>query len=223
LTPVPQLLKGRRALVTSGPTIEALDPVRYMTNRSSGRQGHAIAQALASLGADVTLVTGPTQQPDPIGVKIVPIESAADMLAACMAALPVDIAVFAAAVADWRAASVSSDKIKKQEGIIPTLTLVENVDILATIAHLPQNRPALVVGFAAETGDIETKATQKRLRKNCDWILANDVSPAFGVFGGDDNTVIVIDESGAEHWPTLSKQKVSERLAMRIAAKKFPS
>ena len=221
LTPVPQLLKGRRALVTSGPTIEALDPVRYMTNRSSGRQGHAIAQALANLGADVTLVTGPTQQPDPIGVTIVPIESAADMLAACMAALPVEIAIFAAAVADWRAASVSSDKIKKQDGIIPTLTLVENIDILATIAHLPQNRPSLVVGFAAETGDIETKATEKRLRKNCDWILANDVSPAFGVFGGDDNTVIVIDESGAEYWPTLSKQKVSERLAMRIAARKF--
>lgn len=217
VTPRPQPLKGKRALVTSGPTAEPLDPVRYMTNRSSGKQGHAIAAALAELGAEVTLVSGPTQEPDPAGVSVVKIETAIEMLEACLRALPSDVAVFAAAVADWRAAEVASSKIKKQDGAAPALALVENPDILATIAHRAEGRPTLVIGFAAETGDVEAKAAAKRLRKGCDWIVANDVSPGAGVFGGDRNTVILIDQSGLEAWPTLTKLAVSQRLATRIA------
>jgi phosphopantothenoylcysteine decarboxylase/phosphopantothenate--cysteine ligase len=216
LTPRPQPLKGKRALVTSGPTIEPLDPVRYMTNRSSGKQGHAIAQALANLGAEVALVTGPTQEPDPIHVTVRRIETAEQMLEACIRSLPVDIAVFAAAVADWRAAALPTTKIKKQEGVSPTLHLVENADILATIARRTSDRPALVIGFAAETGEIARKASEKRLRKGCDWIIANDVSLGTEVFGGDKNTVLIIDKAGVESWPTLSKQTVSEKLADRI-------
>ncbi len=218
LSPRDLPLKGRRALVTSGPTIEPLDPVRYMTNRSSGRQGHAIARALAELGAEVRLISGPTQEPTPTGVAITRIETAREMLDACRDALPVDVAIFAAAVADWRAAEVATSKIKKQDGGVPTLSLVENPDILATISQLKADRPPLVIGFAAETDDVVAKATAKRLRKACDWIVANDVSPGTGVFGGDHNTVTVIDVTGAESWPTLSKEKVSGRLADRIAA-----
>lgn len=223
LSPRPQPLKGKRALVTSGPTIEQLDPVRYMTNRSSGKQGHAIARALADLGADVTLVTGPTQEPDPSRVKVTQIETAAQMLAACLNALPVDVAVFAAAVADWRALDPPTTKIKKQEGVAPTLKLVENPDILATIARQTANRPALVIGFAAETGDVALKASAKRLRKGCDWIVANDVSPGSTVFGGTENTVLLIDDNGVEAWPTLSKQRVSEKLAERVSQYLLPA
>ena len=223
LTPRPQPLKGKRALVTSGPTIEPLDPVRYMTNRSSGKQGHAIAQALADLGAEVELVTGPTQEPDPSRVKVTRIETAAQMLDACLGALPVDVAVFAAAVADWRAAEAPTTKIKKQDGVVPTLKLVENPDILAAIARKTSDRPSLVIGFAAETGDVAAKASAKRLRKGCDWIVANDVSPGSSVFGGTENTVLLIDQNGAEAWPTLSKQKVSEKLAERVAQAFLPA
>lgn len=223
LSPRPQPLKGKRALVTSGPTIEPLDPVRYMTNRSSGKQGHAIARALADLGADVTLVTGPTQEPDPPRVKVTRIETAAQMLAACLNALPVDVAVFAAAVADWRALDPPTTKIKKQEGVAPTLKLAENPDILATIARQTANRPALVIGFAAETGDVALKASAKRLRKGCDWIVANDVSPGSTVFGGTENTVLLIDDNGVEAWPTLSKQRVSEKLAERVSQYLLPA
>ena len=211
-------LSGLRALVTSGPTHEPIDPVRYIANRSSGKQGHAIAGALARLGADVTLVSGPTQEPTPIGVTLNPVETATQMLAACQAALPVDIAVCAAAVADWRVAETAGHKVKKTGGAPPTLALVENPDILATMSAAGPARPQLVVGFAAETRDVVALATEKRRRKGCDWILANDVAPGTGTFGGDANTIHLIDDTGAEPWPTLTKQAVAERLADRIAA-----
>ena len=211
-------LKGRKALVTAGPTHEPIDPVRYIANRSSGKQGHAIATALAAQGASVTLVSGPTHLPDPPGVSTIRVESARDMLAACQSALPVDVAIFAAAVADWRIATESDLKLKKQEGAeCPTLTLTENPDILKTIAQSPSNRPALVVGFAAETGSVVEKAVAKRARKGCDWILANDVSPGTGTFGGDDNTIHFITSSGTEDWPAQSKPAVAVALAGRIA------
>jgi len=211
-------LAGRRALVTSGPTHEPIDPVRYIANRSSGKQGHAIAAMLALLGADVTLVSGPTHQPTPPGVRLQPIETAAEMLAACQAALPVDIAVCAAAVADWRVADVPGHKLKKGDGGPPSLALIENPDILATLSKAGPARPGLVVGFAAETRDVVAQATEKRRRKGCDWIVANDVAPETGTFGGDANTIHLIDDTGVEHWPTLTKQAVAERLARRIAA-----
>ena len=210
-------LKGRRALVTSGPTYEPIDPVRFIANRSSGKQGHAIAAALAALGAEATLVTGPTHQPDPPGVKVSRIETAEEMLAACKATLPVDVAVMAAAVADWRTAERRNQKLKKN-GRLPSLDLVENPDILATIAAAGNKRPRLVVGFAAETENVIQNATAKRLKKGCDWILANDVSTSTGTFGGDANTVHVIDAEGAESWPRLTKDEVARRLAERIAA-----
>ncbi len=210
-------LAGKRALVTSGPTHEAIDPVRYIANRSSGKQGHAIAAALAQAGAETTLVTGPVQLPDPPGVTVHPIESAREMLAACEAALPADIAVFAAAVADWRVASEAEQKMKKDgSGAPPPLPLTENPDILATISKHAK-RPPLVVGFAAETETVVEHAKAKRLRKGCDWILANDVSPETGTFGGDANTIHLIHGDGVEDWPTLSKDAVAERLAARIA------
>lgn len=211
-------LAGRRALVTSGPTYEAIDPVRYIGNRSSGKQGHAIATALARAGAAVTLVSGPVALPDPAGVTVVRIESAREMLAACESALPADIAVFAAAVADWRVAQEAPQKIKKpaEGGAAPTLSFAENPDILATIAGLKQGRPALVVGFAAETEKVAEHAAAKRARKGCDWILANDVSAGTGTFGGDANTIHLVTESGTEDWPRLTKQQVAERLAARI-------
>lgn len=217
-------MSGRRALVTSGPTFEAIDPVRYLANRSSGKQGHAIAGALVRLGAATTLVSGPTSEPDPAGVRMVRIESAAEMLRACRGELPVDVAVCAAAVADWRPERRTSTKLKKgpagRSGAgngAATLRLVENPDILAGLSRRTNDRPALVVGFAAETGNLIENATVKRSRKGCDWILANDVGEASGVLGGDDNTVHLVTEAGAEAWPTMSKRAVAERLAERIA------
>jgi phosphopantothenoylcysteine decarboxylase / phosphopantothenate---cysteine ligase len=213
------LLAGRRALVTSGPTREPIDPVRYLSNHSSGKQGHAIAAALARLGAETVLVAGPTQEPDPPGVRVVRVETAREMLAACEAALPVDVAVCAAAVADWRVASEAGQKLKKEGGgAPPALKLVENPDILATLAKAEGGRrPRLVVGFAAETETIVEHARAKRARKGCDWILANDVSPATGTFGGDANRIHLVDADGVEDWPLLSKREVAERLAQRVA------
>ncbi len=210
-------LSGRHALVTSGPTFEAIDPVRYLANRSSGRQGHAIAQALARLGARTTLVSGPTRLADPPGVEVVPVESAEDMLAACKAALPVDVAVCAAAVSDWRVKSASAQKLKKNGGAPPRLVLATNPDILASLSAAGNQRPRLVIGFAAETEKLVAHATAKRRSKGCDWILANDVSPGTGTFGGGENVIHLIDESGVEDWPRMTKEQVAERLAARIA------
>jgi phosphopantothenoylcysteine decarboxylase/phosphopantothenate--cysteine ligase len=211
-------LAGRHALVTSGPTHEPIDPVRYIANRSSGRQGHAIAAALAALGARVTLVSGPVSVPDPAGVAVRRVETAREMLDACQSALPADIAVFAAAVADWRVAQESSGKIKKRAGAEPpALALVPNPDILATIAAAGPKRPRLVIGFAAETDDVMQNAQAKLARKNADWIVANDVSPATGIMGGADNAVHLISAAGVEDWPLLPKQDVARRLAARIA------
>ena len=209
-------LSGRRALVTSGPTFEPIDPVRYLANRSSGKQGHAIAAACARLGAAVTLVSGPTGQPDPAGVDVVRIESAREMLAACEKALPVDVAVCAAAVSDWRVAGARDAKIKK-DGAPPKLKLVDNPDILKSLCAAGNMRPPLVVGFAAETERVEENAAKKRVAKGCDWIVANDVSPAADTFGGDDNPVQLITPQGTERWPAMSKAAVAERLAQRIA------
>jgi len=211
-------LSGRRALVTSGPTWEPIDPVRYIANRSSGKQGHAIAVALAQLGASTTLVTGPTRLADPAGVHTVHIESAREMLEACSAALPTDVAVCAAAVGDWRAAQQAGQKIKKDgDSGPPTLELAENPDILANLAAAGAKRPGLVIGFAAETETVVSHAIEKRRRKGCDWIVANDVSPKTGTFGGDDNTVHLISPSGSEDWPRMGKDAVAARLADRIA------
>jgi phosphopantothenoylcysteine decarboxylase/phosphopantothenate--cysteine ligase len=211
-------LSGRRALVTSGPTHEAIDPVRYIANRSSGRQGHAIAAALARRGAITTLVTGPTHQPDPAGVKIIRVESAREMLAACEKALPADVAVCAAAVADWRMANEATGKLKKTGAGIPALEMIENPDILATLAAAANTRPRLVIGFAAETEKVVDHAQAKRTKKGCDWILANDVSPETGTFGGVDNTIHLVSADGVEDWPRMSKTDVAERLADRITA-----
>src|SRR6266446_1260475 len=211
-----QRLGGRRALVTSGPTREPIDPVRYISNHSSGKQGHAIAAALAALGAETVLVSGPTQEAAPAGVKLVPVETAAEMLAACEAALPVDVAVMAAAVADWRVETAAGRKLKKDGGP-PVLRLAENPDILASIAQRGNDRPALVIGFAAETDDVVENARQKRLRKRCDWILANDVSLGSGTFGGDRNTIHLVDAEGIEDWPIMTKREVAARLAERIS------
>ncbi len=210
-------LAGRRVLVTSGPTHEAIDPVRYIANRSSGKQGHAIARAVAALGAETLLVSGPSAEPDPHGVSTVRIESARDMLAACEAALPVDVAVCAAAVADWRVEAPLARKVKKNGGAPPALALVENPDILASLASAGNARPLLVVGFAAETEDLIENAQAKRARKGCDWIVANDVSPGTGTFGGDHNSVHLVTGEGVESWPHMDKVAVAERLAARIA------
>ncbi len=215
-------LAGKRAVVTLGPTREAIDPVRYISNHSSGKQGHAIASALARLGAEVTLVSGPVAIPDPAGLRTVHVESADQMLAACLAAGTVDIAVCAAAVADWKAAKPAASKIKKKAGAEPpALELAPNPDILATLSNLgakpAPKRPALVVGFAAETENLVANAIDKRKRKGCDWILANDVSAAAGTFGGERNTVHLISGAGVEDWPTLAKGDVASRLAGRIA------
>ena len=212
-------LAGRHVVVTSGPTHEPIDPVRYIANRSSGRQGHAIAASLAELGARVTLVSGPVTVPDPAGVTVRHVETAGEMLAACEAALPADVAVFAAAVADWHVATAATGKIKKVPGgAPPALDLVANPDILATIAQRGPRRPRLVVGFAAETDDLMANAQAKRTRKNADWIVANDVSPATGIMGGEENAVHLITADGVEEWPRLAKQEVARRLAARIAA-----
>jgi phosphopantothenoylcysteine decarboxylase/phosphopantothenate--cysteine ligase len=211
-------LSGCRALVTSGPTHEPIDPVRYLSNRSSGKQGHAIADALSRLGATTTLVSGPTDRPDPPGVDVVRVETAKEMLAACQQALPADIAVCAAAVSDWRVAQPAVQKMKKQtDAAVPTLDLTENPDILATLSRPGDHRPRLVVGFAAETNRVREHAEEKRRRKGCDWILANDVSPGTGTFGGDDNVIHLISGNGVEDWPSMTKQAVAERLAEHIA------
>jgi len=209
-------LHGKKALVTSGPTHEAIDPVRYIANRSSGKQGHAIAAALARLGAATTLVSGPTHEPDPPGVVVVRVEAAREMLAACTAALPVDVAVCAAAVSDWRPADAVEQKLKKN-GKSPELKLVENPDILASLSKAGNRRPRLVIGFAAETENVVAYAEAKRKKKGCDWILANDVTPARGTFGGASNTIHLITPEAREAWPTMSKEQVAERLAERIA------
>lgn len=210
-------LKGKRILVTSGPTHEPIDPVRYIANRSSGAQGTAVARALAQLGADVVFVTGPADVPPPAGVNVVKVQTAAQMLEAVQAALPVDAAVFAAAVADWRVASASGSKIKKVNGALPVLEFAENPDILATVSQMTDGRPPLVVGFAAETDDVIAHATAKRTRKGCDWIVANDVSPETGIMGGTENAVTLITETSAEDWPRMGKDAVAQRLAQRIA------
>jgi phosphopantothenoylcysteine decarboxylase/phosphopantothenate--cysteine ligase len=209
-------LSGRRALVTSGPTHEPIDPVRYIGNRSSGRQGHAIAAALASRGAETMLVAGPTAEPDPPGVTVRHVETAEQMLESCRAALPADVAVCAAAVADWKVDNPAGQKLKKGRGKPPIVELAPNPDILATLSAAGNNRPRLVIGFAAETERIVENATAKRIAKGCDWIVANDVSGDTGTFGGKHNTVHLISASGTEHWPTLSKADVAERLADRI-------
>jgi phosphopantothenoylcysteine decarboxylase/phosphopantothenate--cysteine ligase len=210
-------LGGLRALVTSGPTHEPIDPVRYIANRSSGKQGHAIAVALARRGADCVLVSGPTALADPPGVKTVHVQTAREMLAACEAALPVDVAVCAAAVADWRVAREARRKVKK-DGAPPTLTLTENPDILLSLSRAGRDRPALVVGFAAETESVVRNAVDKRKKKGCDWVVANDVGPGSGTFGGDTNLVHLVGADGVEDWPRLGKAAVAERLAERIAA-----
>ena len=211
-------LAGLSALVTSGPTHEPIDPVRYIANRSSGKQGHAIAAALARAGARVTLISGPVAIEAPPGVTLVKVETAREMLAAAERALPADIAVCAAAVADWRAERDAAQKIKKTGDAPAPLALAENPDILAALSRHPFRRPTLVVGFAAETEQLVPHARLKLAKKGCDWIVANDVSPAGGVMGGDDNTVVLVTATAEEAWPTLPKHQVAERLAGRIAA-----
>lgn len=210
-------LEGRKALVTSGPTHEAIDPVRYIANRSSGKQGHAIARALAWLGAETTLVSGPTGLADPAGISVIHVESAREMLAACQQSLPVDVAVCAAAVSDWRTAEEAGQKMKKNGGGPPTLALTENPDILRTLGEAGNLRPGLLIGFAAETEKIVEHAKAKLEKKGADWILANDVSPATGTFGGDANVIHLIDGNGVENWPRMSKEEVARRLVERIA------
>jgi phosphopantothenoylcysteine decarboxylase/phosphopantothenate--cysteine ligase len=209
-------LAGRRCLVTAGPTEEPLDPVRVLTNRSSGKQGYAIAAALARLGAEVTLVSGPTSLPTPSGVRRVDVRTAIEMLEASLAALPADVAVCVAAVTDWRADEVFGVKLKKGKDGPPVIRLVENPDILASLSSSGPDRPRLVIGFAAETNDVEAHARAKLARKGCDWIVANDVSQDW-VMGGDDNAVLVIDKTGIDRWPRGAKSAVAERLARRIA------
>jgi len=211
-------LAGRHVLVTSGPTHEPIDPVRYIANRSSGAQGTAIAAALRDLGADVTFVTGPASVPPPAGVTVVPVETAREMAEAVQAALPAEAAVFAAAVADWRVANAAERKMKKDDkGTAPALEFAENPDILATVARMGEGRPRLVIGFAAETDDVLARAGAKRARKGCDWIVANDVSPGTGIMGGTENAVTLVTAEGAEDWPRLPKAEVAAQLAARIA------
>tara|TARA_R110002072_G_scaffold210716_1_gene368333 strand:+ start:106 stop:1293 length:1188 start_codon:yes stop_codon:yes gene_type:complete len=210
-------LKGKHVLVTSGPTHEPIDPVRYIANRSSGAQGAAIARALLGLGADVTFVTGPADVASPQGVKVVAVQTAADMQAAVGAHLPADVAIFAAAVADWRVEGASDSKIKKDGKGMPKLAFAENPDILAQVSALRKGRPKLVIGFAAETDDVIANATAKRKRKGCDWIVANDVSPATGIMGGPENDVTLITADGIEDWPRMGKDAVAVRLAQKVA------
>ena len=211
-------LAGKRVIVTSGPTHEPIDPVRYIANRSSGKQGHAIAAAAAAAGADVVLVSGPVALPDPRCVAVVKVETAQQMAEAVATALPADAAIFAAAVADWRSDSTSASKIKKQPGHTPTLTLTENPDILSAVAHRTSGRPRLVIGFAAETDNVIANARAKRIKKGCDWIVANDVSAESGIMGGDMNTVHVVSASGVESWPPQGKDEVARTLIDRVAA-----
>jgi phosphopantothenoylcysteine decarboxylase/phosphopantothenate--cysteine ligase len=210
-------LAGRKVVVTSGPTREPIDPVRYISNHSSGKQGHAIARAAAEAGAEVTLVTGPVALPDPVGVTVVHVESARDMMAAVEAALPASLAIFAAAVADWRVAEVAAGKLKKGPNGTPSLSFVENPDILATIAKHPSKRPGLVVGFAAETENVVDNARAKLARKGCDLIVANDVATGTGTFGGDANTIHLVSPEGVETWARQSKDEVARALVARLA------
>src|SRR5215472_10010896 len=217
----PRLLAGRRVLITAGPTHEPIDPVRYIANRSSGKQGYAIAAAAAAAGADVVLVSGPVDLDEPAGVSAVHVESARDMLQKVETALPADIAIFAAAVADWRVANAGAQKLKKTEAGMPPLQLVENPDILATISRLKEKRPPLVIGFAAETEHLLDNARAKLKRKGCDWIVANDVSPALGVMGGDRNTVHLLTRHGdvidVDSWPVMTKEEVAAELVAHVA------
>ena len=218
LTPNARPLAARRAIVTSGPTYEAIDPVRYIANRSSGKQGHAIAAALARSGANTVLISGPTALPDPAGVTMVKVESARDMLAACEKALPAEIAICVAAVADWRVADEATQKLKKNGSAPKLLELAENPDILRTLAKVGNKRPSLVIGFAAETENVIANAQAKCKNKNTDWILANDVSPNTGTFGGNANTIHLVGHTDAvESWPTMTKDQVAERLVSRIS------
>ena len=210
-------LAGKRILITSGPTHEPIDPVRYIANRSSGKQGHAIAAAAAAAGAEVILVSGPVNIPDPKRVTPIHVTTAQQMLEAVTNALPADAAIFAAAVADWRVAAAGDQKIKKAKSGAPTFALTENPDILATVAKLSSGRPRLVVGFAAETETVVDHAKAKLQSKGCDWIVANDVSPASGVMGGDRNTVHLVTAGGVESWPSQSKDEVARQLVGRIA------
>jgi phosphopantothenoylcysteine decarboxylase/phosphopantothenate--cysteine ligase len=219
--PQPRPLAGKRVLITAGPTHEPIDPVRYIANRSSGKQGFAIAAAAQAAGADVILVSGPVGLSDPYGVTVSHVESAREMLHRVEAALPVDIAIFAAAVADWRVVSEGAQKLKKTPAGMPPLQLVENPDILATVSKLQDKRPALVIGFAAETEHLIDNARAKLARKGCDWIVANDVSPATGVMGGDRNTVHLLKREGGDiavdSWPVMTKDEVAAALVARIA------
>lgn len=215
----PLPLTGKRVLVTAGPTHEPIDPVRYIANRSSGKQGYAIAAAAAAAGAEVTLVSGPVNLPEPPGVNVINVETARDMLAAVERALPADVAIFAAAVADWRVANAGEQKIKKKAGAAtPELALTENPDILSTVAHRGSDRPGLVIGFAAETENVLANAKAKLAKKGCDWILANDVSPTTGIMGGDSNTIQLVTTTGIEPWPPQSKEDVATMLVAHIAA-----
>lgn len=216
------LMSGRRALVTSGPTHEPIDPVRFIGNRSSGKQGHAIAAALAQLGAQTTLVSGPTHLPDPAGVSVVHVETAEQMLSACRAALPVHVAVCAAAVGDWRVKTPAAGKIKKTKGKPPAFAMIENPDILASLAAAGNERPDLLIGFAAETENIVEHARAKLQAKGCDWILANDVSPERATFGGTDNQIHVLRGESLETWPRMSKIEAARRLAAAIAEELGP-
>ena len=218
LAPKPQPLKGKKVLITAGPTREAIDPVRYISNYSSGKQGYAIAAAAIALGAETVLVSGPVDLPIPPGVQMMPVTSAVEMLTVSERELPCDIAIFTAAVADWRVADEAKQKIKKDKNGLPTLQLEENPDILQTIAKRASKRPALVVGFAAETENLLDNAREKLKRKGCDLIVANDVSRERGVFGGDQNTVQLVSASGVESWGLLSKQDVAQRLMKQLAA-----
>lgn len=210
-------LRGKRILVTSGPTHEPIDPVRYIANRSSGAQGTALANALLSLGAEVVFVTGPAEAARPQGAEVIEVQSARDMLDAAQAALPVDAAICAAAVADWHVVGAGNRKLKKSKDGTPDLKFAENPDILKTLSKAGKSRPKLVVGFAAETNDVIENATAKRKRKDCDWIVANDVRPETGIMGGSENDVTLITEAGAEDWPRMSKAQVAEKLAQRVA------
>ena len=211
-------LAGKRVIVTSGPTHEPIDPVRYIANRSSGKQGHAIAAAAAAAGAEVILVSGPVNLPDPAGLSVIKIDTARQMFEAVEQSLPADVAIFAAAVADWRAENPSARKIKQEPDRTPRLALTENPDILSSIAHRKSGRPRLVIGFAAETDEVVANARAKLARKGCDWIVANDVSPASGVMGGDINTVHLVTAASVESWPPQGKDEVACKLIARIAA-----
>jgi phosphopantothenoylcysteine decarboxylase/phosphopantothenate--cysteine ligase len=221
--PQPRPLAGKRVLITAGPTHEPIDPVRYIANRYSGRQGFAIAAAAQAAGAEVILISGPVELDDPAGMSVKHVESARDMLHGVEAALPVDIAIFAAAVADWRVANAGEQKLKKTSAGMPPLQLVENPDILATISKLREQRPPLVIGFAAETEHLIDNAKAKLARKGCDWIVANDVSPATGVMGGDRNTVHLLTRDAVslgihvDSWPAMTKEQVASALVARIA------